>query len=136
MILRVLYPPSVLAPAAPYARRVNDNVLAATIAREQAAAARAERDKRELEDTLHHPWAWILAAAALAIVPAGLLGGLRVLALRPRALDRQRRRSTCTSRPTIWRPRSCRRCSPSASWRAATSWRRRSSSSCAAAATR
>ena len=24
--------------------------------------ARAERDRRELEDTLHHPWAWILAA--------------------------------------------------------------------------
>ena len=75
MILRVLYPPSVLAPDAPYARRVHDNVLAATIAREQAAADRAERERRELEDTLHHPWAWIIAAIALALVPAGLLGG-------------------------------------------------------------
>jgi uncharacterized membrane protein YgcG len=75
VILRVLYPPSVLAPDAPYARHVHDDVLAATIAREQAAADRAERDKRELEDTLHHPWAWIIAAAALAMVPAGLLGG-------------------------------------------------------------
>ena len=45
VILRVLYPPSVLAPDAPYARHVHDNVLAATIAREEAAAARAERDK-------------------------------------------------------------------------------------------
>ena len=76
VILRVLYPPSALAPGAPYARHVHENVLAATIAREQAAADRAERDRRELEDTLHHPWAWILAALALAIVPAALLGGL------------------------------------------------------------
>ena len=50
-------------------------MLAATIAREEAAAARAERDRRELEDTLEHPWAWILLAAGLALVPAGLLGG-------------------------------------------------------------
>ena len=50
-----------------------ENVLAATIAREEAAAAKAERDRRDLEDTLHHPWAWILAALAIAIVPAALL---------------------------------------------------------------
>jgi uncharacterized membrane protein YgcG len=75
VILRVLYPPSALAPGAPYARHVNESVVAATVAREQAAAARAERDRRELEDTLHHPWAWILAAMAIAIVPAALLGG-------------------------------------------------------------
>ena len=49
---------------APYARHVHDDILPATIAREQAAADRAARDKRELEDTLHHPWAWILAAVA------------------------------------------------------------------------
>ncbi|MDX6596770.1 MAG: hypothetical protein QOE87_657, partial [Gaiellales bacterium] len=73
--LRVLYPPSALAADAPYARRVHDDVLAATIAREQAAAESARRDKRQLEDALHHPWAWIVAAAALALVPAGLLGG-------------------------------------------------------------
>lgn len=76
VILRVLYPPSALAPNAPYARHVHDDILPATIAREQAAEARAERDRRELEDTLHHPWAWILAAALLAIIPAGLLGGI------------------------------------------------------------
>jgi uncharacterized membrane protein YgcG len=74
--LRVLYPPSALAPGAPYARHVHDEILPATIAREQAAADRAARDKRQLEDTLHHPWAWILAACVLAIVPAGLLGGI------------------------------------------------------------
>jgi uncharacterized membrane protein YgcG len=74
--LRVLYPPSALAPGAPYARRVRDDVLPATIAREQRAEANAERDRRQLEDTLHHPWAWILAAFVLAIVPAGLLGAL------------------------------------------------------------
>ncbi|HET6171479.1 MAG TPA: DUF2207 domain-containing protein [Gaiellales bacterium] len=74
--LRVLYPPAALAPNAPYARHVHDDILPATIAREQAAADRAARDRRQLEDTLHHPWAWILAAALLAIVPAGLLAGL------------------------------------------------------------
>ena len=76
VILRVLYPPSALAPGAPYARHVHDDILPATIAREQAAAASAERDRRQLQDTLHHPWAWILAAFLLAIVPAGLLGGI------------------------------------------------------------
>ncbi len=75
VILRVLYPTSALAPGAPYAQHVHDDVLAATIAREQKAAAKAARDKRELADTLHHPWAWILAAIGLALVPAGLLGG-------------------------------------------------------------
>jgi uncharacterized membrane protein YgcG len=74
--LRVLYPPSALAPGAPYAVLVHDDILPATIAREQAAADHAERDKRELEDTLHHPWAWIIAAALLAIVPAGVLAGI------------------------------------------------------------
>jgi uncharacterized membrane protein len=74
--VRVLYPPSALAPAAPYARHVHDDILPATLAREQAAADRAARDKRQLEDTLHHPWAWILAAFVLAIVPAGVLGGI------------------------------------------------------------
>jgi uncharacterized membrane protein len=76
VILRVLYPPSALAPNAPYAHHVHDEILPATIVREQAAAARAERDHRQLEDTLHHPWAWILATALLAIIPAGLLGGI------------------------------------------------------------
>ncbi|MDX6536393.1 MAG: hypothetical protein QOD37_734 [Gaiellales bacterium] len=74
--LRVLYPPAALAPGAPYARHVHDDILPATIAREQRAEARAGRDRRQLEDTLHHPWAWILAAFLLAIVPAGLLGSL------------------------------------------------------------
>ena len=73
--LRVLYPTSALVPGAPYARHVHDDVLAATIAREQKAAASAARDKRQLEDTLHHPWAWVIAAMLLALVPAGLLGG-------------------------------------------------------------
>jgi uncharacterized membrane protein YgcG len=76
VILRVLYPPSALAQGAPYARRVHDDILPATIARERAAEANAERDRRQLEDTLHRPWAWILAAALLAIVPAGLLAGI------------------------------------------------------------
>ena len=80
--LRVLYPPSALAPGAPYARHVHDEILPATIAREQAAADRAARDKRQLEDTLHHPWAWILAACVLAIVPAGAAGRHRLLAVR------------------------------------------------------
>jgi hypothetical protein len=53
--LRVLYPPAALAPGAPYARHVHDDILPATIAREQRAEARAERDRRQLEDTLHHP---------------------------------------------------------------------------------
>ncbi len=75
MTLRVLYPTSALAPGAPYARHVHDDVLATTIAREQKAAASAARDKRQLEDTLHHPWAWVIAAMLLALVPAGLLGG-------------------------------------------------------------
>ena len=134
--LRVLYPPSALAPGAPYAQHVHDDILPATIAREQAAADRAERDKRELEDTLHHPWAWIIAAALLAIVPAGRARGHRLLALRARASDRDARRSTCTSRPTTWRPRSCRRCSRNESSPAATRWPRRCSSSSAAGATR
>jgi uncharacterized membrane protein YgcG len=76
VILRVLYPPSVLEPNAPYARHVHDTVLESTIAREQRLADNAERDRRELQDTLDHPWAWIIAACALALVPAGLLGGL------------------------------------------------------------
>jgi uncharacterized membrane protein YgcG len=76
VILRVLYPSSALAPGAPYARHVHDDILPATIARERAAEANAERDRRQLEDTLHHPWAWILAAALLAIIPAGLLAGV------------------------------------------------------------
>jgi uncharacterized membrane protein len=76
VILRVLYPPAALAPGAPYAKHVHEGVLAATVAREQTAADRAERDRRDLEDTLHHPWAWILAAIAIAIAPAALLGGL------------------------------------------------------------
>jgi uncharacterized membrane protein YgcG len=76
VILRVLFPPAALAAGAPYARRVHDDILPATIARERAAEVRAERDRRQLEDTLHHPWAWILAAFLLAIVPAGLLGGI------------------------------------------------------------
>lgn len=75
VILRVLYPPAALVPDAPYAVHADDDVLPTTIAREQAAAARAARDKRQLEDTLHHPWAWIVAAALLALVPAGALGG-------------------------------------------------------------
>ncbi len=79
VILRVLYPPSVLAPNAPYARHVNDDVLEATIAREQRLTDNAERDRRELQDTLDHPWAWIIAACALALVPAGLLGGFAYL---------------------------------------------------------
>jgi uncharacterized membrane protein YgcG len=74
--LRVLYPPSALALRAPYARRVHDDILPATLAREQAAEARAERDRRQLDDTLRHPWAWILAALVLAVVPAGLLGAV------------------------------------------------------------
>ena len=45
-------------------------------------------------------------------------------------------RSTCTSRRTTWRLRSCRRCSRSESSPAATRWPRRCSSSCAAGATR
>ena len=73
--LRVLYPPTALAAGAPYARHVHDRVLAATEARERSAAARAVRDHAEVQETLHHPWAWILAAIALAIVPAGLLAG-------------------------------------------------------------
>ncbi len=72
--LRVLYPPSALEPNAPYARHVHDDVLPATIAREQAASARAARDKRQLEDTLHHPAAWIAALLALALLPALALG--------------------------------------------------------------
>jgi uncharacterized membrane protein len=52
---------------------VHDDVVPATIAREQAAAARAARDKQQLEDTLHHPLIWILALCALALVPALLL---------------------------------------------------------------
>ena len=76
VILRVLYPPAALAPGAPYAKHVHEGILAATVAREQAAADRAARDRRDLEDTLHHPWAWILAAIAVAIVPAALLGWL------------------------------------------------------------
>jgi hypothetical protein len=75
VILRVLYPPAALAPGAPYARRVHDNVLAATIARERAAGDRAARDRRQLQDTLRHPWAWVLAALALALAPALVLGG-------------------------------------------------------------
>lgn len=74
VILRVLYPPSVLEPNAPYARQVHDNVLESTIAREQRLTDNAERDRRELQDTLDHPWAWIIAAGLLALVPAGLLG--------------------------------------------------------------
>ncbi len=73
VILRVLYPPSVLAPNAPYAKHVHDDIVPATIAREQAAAARAARDKQQLDDTLHHPLIWILALCALALVPALLL---------------------------------------------------------------
>ena len=38
--LRVLYPAGALAPDAPYARHVHDRILAATEAREHAAAAR------------------------------------------------------------------------------------------------
>ena len=71
--LRVLYPPSVLAPNAPYATRVHDDIVPATVAREQAAADRAAHDKQQLEDTLHHPLIWILALCALALVPALLL---------------------------------------------------------------
>ena len=74
VILRVLYPPSVLEPNATYARHVHDNVLESTIAREQRLTDNAERDRRELQDTLDHPWAWIIAAGLLALVPAGLLG--------------------------------------------------------------
>jgi uncharacterized membrane protein YgcG len=77
--LRVLYPPSALAPGAPYARHVHDDVLPATIAREQAAIDKVARDKRELEDTLHHPAIWIAALAALALVPALLLTGFAYL---------------------------------------------------------
>ncbi len=76
VILRVLYPPAALASGAPYAKHVDGSIVAATVAREQAAADRAERERRDLEDTLHHPWAWILAAIAIAIIPAALLGGL------------------------------------------------------------
>jgi len=75
VILRVLYPPAALAPGAPYAKHVHEDILAATTAREQAAAQHAERDRRDLENTLHHPWAWILAAIAIAIIPAALLAG-------------------------------------------------------------
>ena len=134
VILRVLYPPAVLAPGAPYARRVHDRVVAATVAREAATERRAERDRRQLEDTLHHPWLWVLAALALAIVPAGLLAGVAyaISAAIPR---RARRRSTSTSLPTIWPLHSCPRCSSSDSSREAIRSRRRSSSSCAAAAT-
>jgi uncharacterized membrane protein len=74
--LRVLYPTSALAANAPYARRVHDDIVPATVAREQRAEASAERDRRQLDDTLHHPWAWIIGAALLAIIPAGLLGGV------------------------------------------------------------
>ena len=76
MILRVLYPPSVLAPNAPYARRVHDDVLAATIAREQRRRRpRGARPARAARTRSTTRWAWILAACALALVPAGLLGG-------------------------------------------------------------
>jgi uncharacterized membrane protein len=71
--LRVLYPPSVLAPNAPYAKHVHDDIVPATVAREQAATARAAHDKQQLEDTLHHPLIWILGLFALALVPALLL---------------------------------------------------------------
>jgi uncharacterized membrane protein len=77
--LRVLYPPSVLAADAPYAKHVRDDILPATIAREQAAIDRAARDRRELDDTLHHPLIWILALFALALVPALLLAALAYL---------------------------------------------------------
>jgi uncharacterized membrane protein len=71
--LRVLYPPSVLAPDAPYAKHVHDAIVPATVAREQAEADRAAHDKQQLEDTLHHPLIWILALFALALAPALLL---------------------------------------------------------------
>ena len=77
--LRVLYPPSALAPDAPYAQHIHDDVLPATIAREQAAIDKVARDKRELENTLHHPGVWIAALAALALIPALLLGGFAYL---------------------------------------------------------
>ena len=76
VILRVLYPTSVLDANAPYAKHVHDSIVASTIAREQAAADKAARDKQELDNTLNHPWAWVIGAFVLAIVPAGLLGGL------------------------------------------------------------
>jgi uncharacterized membrane protein len=77
--LRVLYPPSVLRADAPYAKHVHDDILPATIAREQAAIDRTAREKRELDDTLHHPLGWILALFALALVPALLLAALAYL---------------------------------------------------------
>ncbi|HEY3612633.1 MAG TPA: DUF2207 domain-containing protein [Gaiellales bacterium] len=77
--LRVLYPPAALAAGAPYAKHLHDDILPATIAREQAAIDKAARDKRELDDTLHHPLIWILALCALALVPALLLAALAYL---------------------------------------------------------
>jgi hypothetical protein len=73
--LRVLYPPGALAPGAPYAQHVHDDALPSLVRREDANQARAVREHRELEDALHHPVWWILAAIALAIIPAGLLAG-------------------------------------------------------------
>ena len=86
--LRVLFPPSALTPGAPYARHVHDDILPATIAREQAAAARAERDKPPARG---HP------PPSLGVDPRGLPAGdragrpprrHRLLALRSRAPHR------------------------------------------------
>ena len=73
--LRVVYPRSALTATAPYARRVHDRVLPALVEREDAAEARAQRDRRDLRDTLDHPLLWILAAIGMAIAPAAAVGG-------------------------------------------------------------
>ncbi len=70
VLLRVLYPPETLASGAPFARHVRDRALPALVAREDAAQARAERERRELDDALHHPFLWILAAIGVALAPA------------------------------------------------------------------
>ena len=99
--LRVLYPPAALAANAPYARHVPDDVLAATIAREEAAAAKAERDRRDLEDTLHHPVGLDPRRPGDRDRARRAACKLRLRALRPRAHDGQRARvrARATGRP-------------------------------------
>ena len=74
--LRTLVPSSLLDPAAPDAVRVATPGLPQIAKDEDAQVAEYRKQQSQLDQVRHHPFAWLAAALALALVPAALIAGL------------------------------------------------------------
>ena len=74
--LRTLVPSSLLDAAAPDAVHIDKPGLAQIAADEDAQVAEYRKQQSEVDQVKSHPFAWLAAALALALVPIGVITGL------------------------------------------------------------